>query len=58
MINAFELWGKNWSNAYKFYNTKGNLQTKAKLKAKWYNDFMKMFEDIEKEIKSNKEAVK
>ena len=40
---AWDLWTQNWNNAYKFFNSKGNITTKAKLKAKWHNEFMGMF---------------
>ena len=44
-MNSWELWEQNWNNAYKFFNSKGNIETKAKLKAKWYKDFENMFKN-------------
>ena len=44
MKNVWELWEQNWNNAYKFFNCKGNVKTKSKLKDKWYKDFKSMFE--------------
>jgi hypothetical protein len=38
------LWCVNWNDAYAFFNSKGNVDTKSKLKDKWYKDFMRMFE--------------
>jgi predicted nuclease with TOPRIM domain len=35
----FDLWATEWNNAYNFFNTKGNIHTKSKLKDKWYKEF-------------------
>jgi len=35
----FDLWALEWKNAYNFFNTKGNIHTKSKLKDKWYKEF-------------------
>ena len=40
-INVQDLWEREWNNAYKFFNSKGNIKTKSKLKDKWYKDFEK-----------------
>lgn len=52
VINVWELWEQEWNNAYKFFNSKGNITTKARLKKKWHDDFMKMFKKIEQELKT------
>lgn len=51
VINTFDLWERNWKDAYNFFNSKGNSQTKSNLKDRWYKDFMEMFVIIEAEIK-------
>ena len=52
-IYAWKYWKKNWDNAYKFFNSKGNIKTKARYKKIWHDDFFKIFEDIEKELRKN-----
>lgn len=46
LVNTFDLWAENWEHAKRFFNSKGNTDTKTKLKARWYNDFMKMLEEL------------
>lgn len=46
VIDIFDLWTKEWNNAYKFFNSKGNAETKSKLKNKWYKEFEEMIEDV------------
>ena len=43
-IAFWEIWSNNFYNARRFFTSKGNLKTRAKLKAKWLNKFI---EDIE-----------
>ncbi len=50
-IDLWELWEREWNNAYRFYHTKGNAQTKSRLKTKWHNDFMEMITDVAKRTK-------
>ena len=45
-IYPWKEWEKNWNNAYKFFNSKGNTKTKSRLKKKWQDDFMDMLERI------------
>ena len=52
-INIWDLWEKEWKNAYNFFNSKGNIQTKSRLKDKWNKEFKKMLYDFEKVIKDN-----
>lgn len=47
IINIYDEWEKNWNNAYKFFNSKGNVRTRSKLKAKWFKDFKEVFYKIE-----------
>lgn len=49
----WRLWEQNWNNAYKFFNSKGNTKTKARLKKIWYDNFfiglkvyLKLLKDI------------
>ncbi len=37
----WDIWTKNWENAKRFFDSKGNIKTRAKLKAKWLKDFEK-----------------
>lgn len=52
MIDINELWEKEWKNAYNFFNTKGNIETKSKLKTKWNKEFKEILYLIEREMKS------
>ena len=49
-INTFDLWAENWENAKRFFESKGNAETKSKLKDRWYKDFMDMFKMIESKL--------
>ena len=42
VINIWDLWEKEWKNAYNFFNSKGNIKTKSKLKDKWHKEFVEM----------------
>ena len=50
-INIRDLWEKEWKNAYNFFNSKGNIKTKLRLKKKWYNEFRWMLILVEKEVR-------
>ena len=39
-IDIFDLWEKNWNCAYRFFNSKGNVNTRGKLKHEWYKRFI------------------
>ncbi len=52
MINTWKEWEKNFFNAKRFFESKGNLQTRSRLKDKWYKEFFNIFEKIEEELKS------
>lgn len=54
-MTNWDLWEKEWSNAYKFFNSKGNIQTKARLKKKWHDEFFEMIKS--NEVKMNKELL-
>ena len=41
-MNIWELWSNNWANAYAFFNSKGNIKTKARLKKRWCDEYMAM----------------
>jgi len=38
----WDMWHKEWTNAYRFFKTEGNLTTKCRLKKKWYKEFIEM----------------
>jgi len=58
MINTWDLWVKEWENASKFFNTKGNIKTKSKLKDKWYKEFIQMLKDVEVAVSNEKKVRK
>ena len=41
MKEDWDIWEENFKDAKAFFESKGNLQTRAKLKSKWYNNFIK-----------------
>ena len=45
-IRVWEMWRDNWKNAKKFFESKGNAQTKIKLKGEWYKKFFLDLSDI------------
>ncbi len=49
MIDMNKLWEKEWKNAYNFFNTKGNIQTKSRLKDKWCKEFKGMLKLVDEE---------
>lgn len=54
-INTWDLWQKEWKNASNFFETKGNIEAKSKLKDKWHEDFRNMCFMIEREaLKDNR----
>jgi len=40
MINYWEIWARNYENAFKFFNSKGNMKTQSRLKDKWHNELL------------------
>lgn len=48
-MKMWELWEQNWKDASNFFNSKGNIKTKAKLKKKWYDNFMKNIYEVKKQ---------
>ena len=52
-ISIWDLWEKELNNAYKFFNSKGNVKTKSRLKDKWYGEFKKMLMEVEETIRLN-----
>ncbi len=52
-IDVNNLWASEWANAYSFFNCKGNIRTKSRLKAKWVKEFKKMLFDLENTITEN-----
>ena len=47
-INIYDFWNKEWENASKFFQSKGNIKTKSRLKDKWFKDFKEMLEGVER----------
>ena len=52
-INIWDLWANEWANAHAFFNTKGNIKTKSRLKTKWHKEFKEMCEMIEREVRNS-----
>ena len=52
-IDVNDLWNEEWYNAYRFFNSKGNLKTRSRLKEQWIKGFKKMLFDLEKTITEN-----
>jgi hypothetical protein len=46
-INVDDVWVNSFYNAKKFFESKGNIKTRSRLKDKWYKEFMKPFKDFE-----------
>ena len=38
-IIFWKIWRRNWENAKRFFDSKGNIYTRSKLKDKWYREF-------------------
>ena len=58
-INIWELWEKEWKNAKRFFDSKGNIRTKSKYKDKWFKDFSDIIQDSALKASSHrKEAIK
>ena len=53
-INIWDLWEKEWENASKFFQSKGNVKTRSKLKDQWYKEFKAMLINLETVITNNK----
>ena len=47
---ADDLWRKNFHNAKKFFESKGNLDTKDKLKKKWLDEFYEDLNDVRRAL--------
>ena len=52
-INIQDLWEKEFENAYRFFNSKGNIKTRSILKDKWYKSFKGMLIRVETAVKEN-----
>ena len=52
-INIKDLWGIEWKNAYRFFNSKGNVKTKSRYKDIWYKRFKEMLQNLEEVINDN-----
>ena len=51
-LNLFEMWQRNWNNSYKFFKSKGNVNTKSRLKDKWRKEFERDMQRLIKEARS------
>lgn len=45
-INIWDYWEKNFYNAKRFFESKGNIKTRSKLKDKWYKEFVESLKEI------------
>ena len=50
-IILLDVWAKNWENAKRFFESKSNSETRAKLRAKWFKEFMLDMDNIVKSLK-------
>jgi len=60
-VMSFEMWRDNFKNAKKFFESKGNLNTRSRLKDKWHKDFYEKLNDLGNkvlELKKLKDANK
>lgn len=51
------MWTRNFHNAKKFFNSKGNSETLSRLKDKWHNEFIKDHEELVSRDKKTKEII-
>ena len=54
-VNAWDLWSLNWEHAKRFFDSRGNVKTRSKLKAEWYKDFVRCLNMAEEYKKEKKE---
>jgi len=57
MIDSWQEWTKAWKSAYNCFNSKGNAQTKNRLKTKWLNNFYDLFNRIKGDDNNRTEEV-
>ena len=43
---AWELWAKQFENAKKFFKSKGNVQSRGRLKKKWMDSFYEALNEV------------
>jgi hypothetical protein len=48
-IDGWEIWSRNWENAKRFFESKGNAKSRSKLKDKWFKNFRNDLESIDKQ---------
>lgn len=41
IVDDWDKWEQNFNDAKAFFESKGNTDTKSKLKNKWFNNFIK-----------------
>ena len=49
-MNITQEWADEWQDAYNFFNSKGNVKTRSRLKDKWYKNFKNRLERLENEV--------
>jgi len=54
--DGWEVWERNFYGAKKFFTSKGNIKTKARLKAKWLKQFQEDLEEVFKLAKELKDG--
>jgi len=53
-IDIWEMWGKNWENAKRFFYSKGNIKTRSRLKDRWFKEFAEEIKILTQRIIKNK----
>lgn len=51
MADVWDLWLREWTNASRFFSSKGNNKTRSRLKDKWYKEFRQIIMLVEKQNK-------
>lgn len=50
---GWEIWENNFFDAKRFFESKGNIKTRSRLKDKWFKNFKKDLEKLEFYITNN-----
>uniref|UniRef100_A0A6M3XER0 Uncharacterized protein n=1 Tax=viral metagenome TaxID=1070528 RepID=A0A6M3XER0_9ZZZZ len=49
-LDGWDIWERNFYNAKRFFDSKGNTKTRSRLKDKWFKDFKKDLEDLDVQL--------
>ena len=44
IVSGWDLWAENWEYAKRFFDSKGNIKTKSKLKQEWFNQVKRIIQ--------------